>query len=124
MEIVIYRNDLIRRIGRARLLSVTKRRIRYPYLLGHIVRHDPVIERDLGDLGIREHIPENVRLGDIIEDIHDKYGYGDAKTKQMAIRRQLYRNSLETKLQDDIIKPLDLTEKHHILNFQREYAEF
>ena len=33
---------------------------------------------------------------DIIEDIHDKYGYGDAKTRQMAIRRQLQREKEDT----------------------------
>ena len=70
VQIIIDGDDLIRGIGGAGLLSVPEGGIRDPDLLRHVVRHDPVVEGDLRDLRIGEHIPEHVRLLHVVQDIH------------------------------------------------------
>ena len=70
MQMIIDCHDLLRRIRRPGLLSIPESRIRDPDILRHIVRYCPVIERDLGYLGIRKHIPENIWFLHIIQYIH------------------------------------------------------
>ena len=70
MQMIVDRDDLFRRVRRPGLLAVPEGRIRDPDILRHIVGHRPVIERNLRNLGIRKHIPENIRFLHIIQNIH------------------------------------------------------
>ena len=70
VQIIENRHNLFCRVRRARLLSVTEGCVRDPDILRHIVRHDPVIEGNLRDFRIREHIAENIGLFHIIQNIH------------------------------------------------------
>ena len=70
MEVIVNRHDLLCRIWCSRLLTVTERRIGNPDVLWHIVRNGTVIEWNLRNFRIREHIPENIRLLHVIQNVH------------------------------------------------------
>ncbi len=70
MQIIIDCHDLFRGIGRPGLLAVAKSSIRNPDFLRHIVRHNSVIEGNLGHLRIGKHIAEYIRLLYIIQNVH------------------------------------------------------
>ena len=83
VQVIVNFDDLLCGIGRSRLLSITKSGVRDPDILGHIMRHDPVIERYLWHLRIREHIPEHIGLFDIIQYVHMLFNL-----KQVVLRVQ------------------------------------
>ena len=70
MQVIKDRHDLLCRVWRTGLLSIPEGSICDPDILGHIVRHDPVVKRDLGDLRVRKHIPKYIRLFDVIQNVH------------------------------------------------------
>ena len=70
VQIIIDCDDLLRCIGRSGLLTVPKRGIRNPNILRHIMRHCPVVKRNLRYFGIRKHIPEHIRFLNIVQNIH------------------------------------------------------
>ena len=61
VQIIVDRHDLLRCIRCPGLLAVTERSVCNPDLIRHIVRHDPVIKRDLRYLVIVEQIAEHIR---------------------------------------------------------------
>ena len=70
VQIVIDSDNLLRGIRRAGLLAIPESGVRDPDLLGHIMGHNPVVERNLGDFRIRKHISEYIRLLHIIQNVH------------------------------------------------------
>ena len=82
--------DLFGRVRRAGLLSVAERRVGDPDLLRHVVGNSSVVEGDLRDLGVREHIPEDVGLDYVIQNIHVLFDL-----EQVVFGIQGYRTILE-----------------------------
>ena len=90
MQIIINGYNLLRCIRCSGLLSIAECRIRNPDVLRHIVRHDPVIKRDLRNLGIRKHVTEYVWLLHIIQNIHMLFNF-----KQVILGIQCHRSVKE-----------------------------
>ena len=70
VQVVKDRDNLLRRIRRSRLLSVTERCIGDPDVFRHIVRHDSVVERNFRYFRIREHIAEYIWFFHIVQNVH------------------------------------------------------
>ena len=70
MQIIENGYNLLSGIGCPGLLSVTEGSIRNKDILGHIMRNNTIIKRNLGNLGIRKHIPEHIRTIHIIQNVH------------------------------------------------------
>src|SRR5699024_8981909 len=62
VQIIVNCYNLICCIRRSRLLPVAECGICNPYLIRHIMRHNPVIEGNLRYLVIVEQIPEHIRF--------------------------------------------------------------
>ena len=70
MQIIIDRNDLICRIWRPGLLTITEGCVRDPNFFWHIMRHNSVIKRDLRHFGIRKHIAKYIGFLYIVQYVH------------------------------------------------------
>ena len=70
VKLIVDMDNLLCRIGRPRLLTVPERSVRDPDVLRHIVRNNSVVERNLRNFLIREHIVEDVRFLHVVQNVH------------------------------------------------------